>query len=203
MLRLLAIFLLILGALLQHFDHSPSSSNVPNRSPSMHMLGVVLQLVALTVSAQRWALVQVVTQRSLPGSALEQMSKSKLHMVARILPVTAFVCFILALVFESPSLPWIEVPKMAVTILLMSLGIATLTKAELELVRVTSAVAFQVLAVLHNVPLVLASVFLFGDRFGAGSVGGFILCSAGALVLCKGPAHRSLKAGQMLWRNSS
>lgn len=54
--------------------------------------------------------------------------------------------------------------------------------AELHLVDYLSAVAFNVLATIHQVPIVLAGVLINHDRVGMMSACGFACCLAGAFV---------------------
>lgn len=179
--RIVSAVLLTLGGSLQGLDAPDSHKAAANQASTAYLHGVMLQVATMVASAQRWSLAQFILQRSPRGSALEQMSP--LDLAARVLPLTAAVCFFLALIFEREAfLPEnIFSAELMFSIAAIASGVAVLTVAELRLVQLTSAVAMQVLSTLHQVPLVLAGVLLFHDTVRLASMAGFSLCIVGAL----------------------
>lgn len=179
--RLTAAALLTAGGALQGIDNL--SGRHDSEEGRAFTRGMLLQLVAMLLAAQRWALVQLVIQRSPAGSALAHMSKSKLQLVQRTLPITGLVCFALSLYFEREALlggAWLRL-DLAATTFAISAGIVILTVAELEIVRIASAVAIQVLGTLHQIPVALAGIMIFGESVRLLSWFGFVLCIAGGL----------------------
>ena len=59
--------------------------------------GTLLQLTTLLIASQRWVMLQFIMQKS-------NMLLGKLELAAWIMPVTSFVCFMMAAAFESPAL---------------------------------------------------------------------------------------------------
>lgn len=176
--RLASALLLTAGGVCQGLD---SSAGKTGEAELKYLHGVAIQVIALIMGAQRWALVQMVTQRSPRGSALAAMTK--LELAAWIMPVTAAVCAVLAVIFEPESLRpslWMRW-SLQWRVMAMALGIVTLTASELRIVHITSAVAMNVLATLHQIPIVFAGVVLFSDRVGFKSAIGFGCCICGAL----------------------
>merc|ERR1712046_426857 len=137
------------------------------------------------MGTQRWALMQLILQRSPPGSALAQISK--LQLLARVMPVTGLVCIPLAVVFENGAYAADEVLKVELlrTVSSVTLGLTIMLSAELHLVKLLSAVAYNVLGTLHQVPTVLCGVVFRHDRVDTLTGGGFGWCLAGALVYAK------------------
>merc|ERR1719215_207135 len=131
------------------------------------MNGTFLMCLAMLFGSQRWVLIQVVVQRSPPTSALGQMSK--LEYTARILPVAGAICFILALIFEQPFLTreHMQPPILLAALPAIGASVTVLTLTELAVVRRTSAVAMQVLATLHNIPIVVVSAAVFHEHVSA------------------------------------
>lgn len=191
--RIGAIILLVLGG-------SVTACEERTRAPAGGLLfyGMVMQLASTIVASQRWALAQVVLQKSPPESALGQMSK--LQLLARVLPVTGLVCLPLALVFEQHAFSASQLmqPDLFVSLFTVSFGLTIMLSSELKLIQVLSAVAFNVLAALHQILNVIAGVFFNHDHVGAVSASGFGCCIIGALVYAHARAldreESSLKA---------
>lgn len=183
--RLTAACLLLLGGGLQGVDNLGGGQG--SAEARAYTIGVSLQLTSMVTASQRWALVQYVTQRSPPGSALAQMSKSKLQLVQRTLPITGCVCFLLSFYFEWDSLAlssWCR-PDLAIKMLGIAAGITVLTVSELEIVRLASAVAIQILSTLHQIPIAFAGVMFFRETVNPLSWFGFSLCLLGGLCYVK------------------
>jgi len=142
-------------------------------------------MTSMVAASQRWALIQFAVQRSPGDTALGQMSK--LQMTSRVLPVTGLVCLCFTLTFElaalSPERLWHA--QLALHVLGIALGVATLTIAEMKLVQLTSAVAMQILGTLHQIPLVIAGVIVFDDQVSSLTAAGFVCCILGALNYTK------------------
>lgn len=141
------------------------------------IMGNALAFGSMLVACFRWAIMQHLTQRG--SSRLVHMSK--LQIVWRVSPWIALVCFLLSLVFERPGLDACH-PAQIADVLIISLGIMLLMSAEILLVQLTSAVAFNVAAALHNIPVVLSGVFLFHDVIPPQALIGFGFCLMGALM---------------------
>lgn len=180
--RLVVAILLMLGGALQGLDHF-SGMELSHES-SMYLQGIMLQATTMLAASQRWALVQMVTQRSSTGSALAHMSKSKLQLIARTLPITGAVCMLLSFIFEWQEMTadsWLHL-DLAVKSLGIAVGIVILTVSELEIVRFASAVSLQILGTLHQIPVALAGVIFFQEEVHFLSALGFVLCIIGGLM---------------------
>jgi len=160
-----------------------------------HAHGVVLMLVAMVLGAQRWALIQVVVHSS-SASALGRMSK--LQFAARTLPVAGLICFALALVFETHSLTRQAFQHEILLTSVPGIGAAIiiLTISELSVVSRTSAVALQVLATLHQIPIVFVSAAVYHERVRSLSIAGFALCVLAAFIYAAARRSDSLAARQ-------
>merc|ERR1712187_907674 len=137
---------------------------------------------AMAIGAQRWALIQIVVQRSPPTSALGRMSK--LDFMAWVLPVAGGICFILAFMFEREAISIHSLQNEVLYSAVPGIGasIVLLTLSELSVVRRTSAVALQVLATLHQIPIVFVSAAVFHEQVSGLSVCAFFLCIVAAFV---------------------
>jgi drug/metabolite transporter (DMT)-like permease len=180
-LRCVAVTLLTFGGVCQGVG---SESEDQGASPGVtftHLKGTLLLVFAMVIGCQRWALVQYVMQYSEPTSALGQMSK--LRLLSFIMPITGFVCFVLSLVAEADAVKaehWMQ-PMLAFNVLRIAAGVITLVFCELKLVQLTSALAVQVLATIHQIPIVLAGVIFFHEHISQYGLLGFGLCLPGAL----------------------
>jgi len=179
--RLVACALLTVGGVLQGFDHFSGDTTSEN---ALFVKGISLQGGSLVASSQRWALIQWMTQRSRPGSALALMGKLKLELISRTLPCTGVVCFLFAFWFEPRALeiePWLHM-DMILKCAGIAVGIIVLVVAELEIVRTASAVALQVLGTLHQIPIAIAGILFFQEQIHLSSAMGFLFCIVGGLV---------------------
>jgi len=165
--------LLLVGPRRLYNDDVASFSDV-------HALGVAIQLLSILLSAQRWSLVQFITQQS-PGTGMAEMSK--LQLTAKIMPATGSVCLVLAAIFESQALTAEHVLQLSLlmNVVAIALGIAVLTVSEIWLVDLTSAVCMQVFAILHQIPLFLVGLMMYQENVDWLSVCGFAICLLGAL----------------------
>jgi len=177
LLRLCSSALMIMGGVFQ--CHVPE---LPGGRSSAHWLGMLMQMISMILSAQRWALAQFVLQRSPVGSGLAQTTK--LQLLARTLPITGVVCLVLALLFERQSFSSdVSVPAiLGFRVVSIACGLTGMLYAELKLVSLLSAVAFNVLSTLHQIPIVLAGVILQHNTVSISSWAGFACCLIGALV---------------------
>merc|ERR1712050_37725 len=150
-----------------------------------HLIGSLLALTSMVLGCQRWALTQYVMQRSEPDSALGQMSK--LRFMSWNMPVTAFVCFTLTLIYEPDAYKpeTLLNPEVAINVAKIAAGGLCLVFAELKLVEMAGAVAVQVLATIHQIPIVLAGVVFFNERITSLAAVGFGMCLAGGLIYVK------------------
>eukprot|EP00439_Symbiodinium_sp_Y106_P046894 s1377_g6.t1 len=102
----------------------------------------------------------------------------------RTLPITGVVCLVLALLFERQSFSSdVSVPAiLGFRVVSIACGLTGMLYAELKLVSLLSAVAFNVLSTLHQIPIVLAGVILQHNTVSISSWAGFACCLIGALV---------------------
>jgi len=150
--------------------------------PGENWFGILMQLTSMLLSAQRWAMAQVVLQ-SPKGSALRAFSK--LQLLARTLPITGAISMLLALIFEpgaTTALQAAVAPSLLARVLMVAVGLTAMLYSELKLVSLLSAVAFNVLSTLHQIPIVLAGVVFQHNTVSQSSVAGFTCCIFGALV---------------------
>eukprot|EP00913_Durusdinium_trenchii_P035961 g33645.t1 len=203
LLRLCSSTLMILGGVAQ--CESPQPSNRLPGTRMMHLaprarvrrarrlframwtgvewLGILMQLTSMLLSAQRWAMAQVVLQspRGLRGV-------SKLSLLARTLPITGAISMVLACIFEPNAMQALLNQNQTTTlqlllrVVLVAVGLTSMLFAELNLVSLLSAVAFNVLSTLHQIPIVLAGVVFQHNTVSESSVLGFTCCIFGALV---------------------
>lgn len=174
LLRLCSSTLMILGGVAQ--CESP-------QVPGVEWLGILMQLTSMLLSAQRWAMAQVVLQspRGLRGV-------SKLSLLARTLPITGAISMVLACIFEPNAMQALLNQNQTTTlqlllrVVLVAVGLTSMLFAELNLVSLLSAVAFNVLSTLHQIPIVLAGVVFQHNTVSESSVLGFTCCIFGALV---------------------
>lgn len=198
-LRLVALVLLTCGSALQGLGGHRSHVGVVHHRQGghgwfhtafadtldwSHLRGVVLMLVSMVLCCIRWCLLQATMQRAPKDSGLGKLTK--LQLLTWIMPVTSFVCFMFACMFEQSALSpaWLS-KELFFRVLTIAVLISTLTVAELGLVKLTSAVCLNVMSTLHQIPIVLAGVALFGDGVSLPGVSGFGLCLLGALVYAR------------------
>lgn len=197
--RLIAAFLLAAGAILQGMPGSPggdasivfkSLKSDFSAASDGHVkyVGVLIQITALSLGSVRWAILQMVLQRSPPDSALSMLSK--LELTSRVMPVTSAVCFVLAVIFEADAFSSAEIFTVGLfgQVVTIASLVTVLFLVELTLIRLTSAVYVTVLGTLHQIPLVLAGVVCFGDRVSPFAVYGFALGIVGALCYARANA---------------
>ena len=95
-------------------------------------------------------------------------------------------CFALAGIFEHRA--FAEMIKLhvlehiALPAAVISFCIMTLTMCELLIVSLTAATVMVILAVVHNIPIMLASIILYHDHIFRNQWIGFFICSVGAAV---------------------
>lgn len=180
-LRIIAGMLLAGGGMLQGLDSSHRSVSGASEEQATHCKGIAFLVTSLLLTAGKWLLVQLITQRSLPVSCLGRISK--LQLTARVQPITGMVCLILAALFETRALSFEHLVGSGVllNIPLIACGITVIQCSELKLVQLTSAVTCGVLMNLHHIPMVLAGVVFFHDRVDDVGLAGFACCLLGGL----------------------
>lgn len=167
-----------LGGFLQGFSKNDHSGTILEFNT--YLRGVGLQFAAIFTASQRWALLQIILQSS-PGSALESMSKSKWRLIQFTLPLTGCICLVFSYFWEFED--WNQSmlqETVLITILGGTLGIIALTYAELEIVRITSAVVIVILATLQHVCVASAGVIFLGESVHALTLVGFAFCLTGS-----------------------
>eukprot|EP00927_Polykrikos_kofoidii_P039406 TRINITY_DN33803_c0_g1_i1.p1 TRINITY_DN33803_c0_g1~~TRINITY_DN33803_c0_g1_i1.p1 ORF type:complete len:362 (-),score=37.88 TRINITY_DN33803_c0_g1_i1:39-1124(-) len=174
-LRMVSAILLMVGGIAQCFDYEDS------RHGTTKLQGVIVQIISCLISSQRWCLVQYIMQRSSRDSALGQMSK--LAMLARILPMTCVDCLLLCLFFEPEAFALSNFSfSVAENVSVVATALTLMLWMEFLLVSRLSAVAFNVLSSVHQVPIVLAGVAVLHNKVTIMGAAGFLLCIVGASV---------------------
>lgn len=176
--RALSCAVLVCGGLLQGLQ----GKLIPQGAQAAYALGATMQLASMLLSAHRWGLAQFVMQRSAPDSGLGQLPK--LQLLSRTLPVTGLVCLPSAYIFEPGAFGSEQLwqPGLWGRVLLVSVGLICMQYSELKLVKKLSAVAFQVLSTIHQIPIVLVGVVFQHNQFSELSACGFAACLLGALI---------------------
>lgn len=148
----------------------------------VHVAGISMQLASTFISTQRWALLQFILQRSPADSALGKMSR--LQLLARVMPVTGLVCIPLAIIFEPDAYSMGNCFDLDFFTHLLGVccSLIMMLSAELQLIKLVSAVAYQVLATINQIPTVLCGVLFRHDHVGSLNAYGFGCCLAGALI---------------------
>jgi drug/metabolite transporter (DMT)-like permease len=188
----LAAGVLVIGALIVNLDCTDQDSAWKSALCGPHSggwkdktenswIGWLLVITSVIISANRWAVTQHIFQRSSHDSAFRRWTKAQ--MIPYMSIGTTSMCFLLAGIFEHHA--WGEVThKHVVSIiipaLIVSLCIATLTMSELLIVSMTAATVMVILAVVNNIPIVLAGIVLYHDEVFRNQWIGFCLCSMGA-----------------------
>ncbi|CAK0894809.1 unnamed protein product [Prorocentrum cordatum] len=162
--------------------HLPELSAVEQDRADSHAKGLTFMLCSMLLTAVKWSLIQIMTQKSSPGSALGRMSK--LQLAYRAQPITGLVCFGLAAFFERCALcPELLLSSGMMLIMpFISIGIVLITVSELKVVQLTSAVATAVLMNLHHIPMVLVGVILFQETVSVNAAVGFVLTCGGGIA---------------------
>lgn len=175
--KLLSVSLLTVGGLLQGF--STWRHRDEDDDSSFALEGNALAVVAMLLGACRWAIMQHLSQRSEAESCLRHMSK--LQLVWRVTPSLAATCLSFAYAFEAPAFSKLSADVLA-DALVVGVAVLLLMSSEFMLVQLTSAVALNVAAALHNIPVALAGVVLFSERVHRFAAVGFCVCLVGAVV---------------------
>jgi len=180
-LRAIACSLLVAGGMLQGIGQQTSGTLLV----AAHVDGMIMQLASIAISTQRWALMQCIQQRSPSNSALAQISK--LQLLSRVMPITGLVCIPLALVFEEGAYAPHNVlqPEVFMHLAIVAVSLTLMLSAELQLIKLLSAVAYNVIATVHQIPTVLCGVIFRHDQVDTLSACGFGCCLAGALVYAR------------------
>jgi len=156
-------------------------------------LGYVLVFTAQFLSSQRWSLVQKLLHSNTSG--LSRITK--LQMLPRIMPANTLVCIVLSSSFESPSFENVT-GRTCCTFVMVSLGITTILAAELGVVHLTSALAMNVLASIHGIPMVLGGVIMLHERLRPVQVAGFAFCISGAMIYFMARAKRAAQVEEIM-----
>jgi len=176
--RAIACSVLMCGGLLQALQREMT----PQAPDAAAALGAIMQLTSMCCAAQRWALAQSMMQHSEPESGLGQMGK--LSLLSRTVPITSLVILPCVYLFEFDALS-VELlfnGDLLRRVLLVSVSLTAMLYAELKLVKQLSAVAFNVLATIHQIPMVLVGVVFQHNSVGVLSACGFGTCIIGALI---------------------
>jgi drug/metabolite transporter (DMT)-like permease len=195
-LKWIAAFMLVASGFLENLDCAPGQAAVldficgPHHAAKKdggkeqddNIIGWILVFASVLVSANRWALMQRIFQHSAPDSAFRQRSKLQLMPILTI-GCTA-TCFVLAGIFEHQAFEEIldgaVLQKIAPAVVIVSFAIMVTALSEILIVSITAATVMTILAVVHNIPIVLAGIFLNHDTVYRNQWIGFAICSAGA-----------------------
>eukprot|EP00933_Yihiella_yeosuensis_P028140 TRINITY_DN21944_c0_g1_i1.p1 TRINITY_DN21944_c0_g1~~TRINITY_DN21944_c0_g1_i1.p1 ORF type:complete len:297 (+),score=29.10 TRINITY_DN21944_c0_g1_i1:134-892(+) len=177
-LRIVSAMLMILGGFFQGLGYQQAGGQ------STQFQGALMQAASMILGCQRWALAQYVMKRLARDTALGQLHK--IELLAYTLPLTGLICVPLAFIFEPGAYTLEELSSHSVHLVLsvgtVSLGLIGMLFAELKLVDYFSAVAFNVIATVQQIPIVLAGVVLCHNHVGLWAAAGFGSCIIGALV---------------------
>jgi len=173
--RLMCMLLFVAGGCSQGL----SAAYNKHQGETHPVRGFFIQITAMTISAQRWALIQWSLQE---GSPIKQ--RSKVELTARMVPPGAAVLVFMVGIGEPEALSKISMGILQKCVLLSAL-IAILIVSELRCVQLTSAVTFFVCGVVHNIPIVLCGVWFFGETLHALALFGFFLCICGTFWYAK------------------
>lgn len=185
--KVVAALLLTMGGILQALStwsqfeqNARNSAGTPQQEDNWELAtGLILALSSMTLASTRWAAAQYFLQRSSRETGLSGISK--LRLVSSVMPVTSVVCTAMALIFEPDSLnhcSWMVLLRAGMVAAII-MGLIT---SELWFVQLASAVALNVAGALHNIPIVLAGVFLFHEKVRPLAALGFVLCLSGATL---------------------
>jgi len=195
-LKWIAALMLVGGALVQGLDctHAlgvvgvvcgPHSSTLAAHAPGPvedSWQGWVLVVSSVLISANRWAFTQHVFQRSPKQSALRRLEK--VQMMPYMSTGTVVACLAFAAAFEPNAFAaiagkgvWQHIVQ---PVLVVSSCVALLTMCELVIVSITAATVMVILAVVHNIPMILAGVIFDNDVVFRNQWVGFAFCSIGA-----------------------
>lgn len=168
----------VAGGYLQSCDHV----SAPLAAKRVHMIGICMQLASMLCRSQRWALAQFMMQCSPPESGLGQTAK--LQLLAKTLPIAGLICIPSVFVFEpsafrSDQLLQAELPA---RVLLVAVGLTGMLWSEFSLVKQLSAVTFNVLSTVHQIPIILVGVVFQHNHVGEMAISGFALCLIAAFV---------------------
>eukprot|EP00927_Polykrikos_kofoidii_P048951 TRINITY_DN43110_c0_g1_i1.p1 TRINITY_DN43110_c0_g1~~TRINITY_DN43110_c0_g1_i1.p1 ORF type:complete len:347 (-),score=28.21 TRINITY_DN43110_c0_g1_i1:33-1073(-) len=174
-LKIISALFLVTGGMMEGLLHGGGSQG------TSRIMGIPMQLASITISAQRWCILQFILQRSPPESALSQMSK--MAMLARVMPLTGVCCLFLGMAFEPEAFSWANFHvELLWSMSVIAVSLSIMLWMELLLVRHLSAVAFNVLSTVHQIPIVLAGVIFQHDALSIGEVIGFTTCILGAFI---------------------
>lgn len=159
-------------------------------SPAVPLSGVLVQILALILSANRQCLLQYVLQRS-PG--IKQLDK--FSVASRTMLWSSVSAYALARIFEPAATfrallneGWLWLKLLVIAALL-----CLMITSELRLLQLSSTVTFGVLVLLHSIPIVLAGVVFFGDHVGFWECVGFAVCLGASfwyMLIIKGMRER-------------
>eukprot|EP00928_Gymnodinium_smaydae_P025278 TRINITY_DN20193_c0_g1_i1.p1 TRINITY_DN20193_c0_g1~~TRINITY_DN20193_c0_g1_i1.p1 ORF type:complete len:364 (-),score=49.15 TRINITY_DN20193_c0_g1_i1:88-1179(-) len=186
--------LLVMGGLLENLECAGSPSGWygalcgPHGAPRPasevrnSWFGVALIVASVLVSSNRWALTQHVFQRYPPQAALRRLTK--IQMLPFMAPGQALVCLGLAsaLEWEAFALLPSAAGELFTPTLIVSAAIMILMVSELLIVHITAATIMVILAVVHNIPIVMAGHIFNHDVIFRNQLLGFSMCTVGAAV---------------------
>merc|ERR1711920_1117274 len=133
----------------------------PQAQGEVHAIGVLMQFASMLCSSQRWALMQ-------------------------------FVLLPLVHVLEPDALKPDNLlqAELLIHVFIIAAALTLMVYSEVQLVQLLSAVAFNVLAAIHQIPLVLVGVLLQHDHVSQTAACGF-RCACLSRGLCAGTAGRA------------
>jgi hypothetical protein len=185
-LRVLATFLICSGGLLNGLGVQGTTRD--DADIEMRLVGYLFVLTAQLLSSQRWALVQIILHDKSERAVLPRLTK--VHMLPHVMFANTIVCVTLSLVFERPTLRDVNI-TLILMVLGTGVGVFTIVVSELTVVHVTSAVAMNVLASVHGIPMVCGGIIFRDESVTITSFGGYACCLLGAIVYFVARARRA------------
>merc|ERR1711920_604918 len=111
----------------------------------------------------------------------------KFQLLSRVLPISGLVLLPLVHVLEPDALKPDNLlqTELLIHVFIIAAALTLMVYSEIQLVQLLSAVAFNVLAAIHQIPLVLVGVLLQHDHVSQTAACGFSLCLLGAVVYAR------------------
>merc|ERR1712107_28585 len=185
-LRGLSAVLLTVGGIMQGIDmNGHVRPDLADSASLVTTRGVVMQVTAMFLSSQRWAVTQFSMQRNDPKSSLPQLPR--LQFFACTTPSSSSVLLVAGVLFEDVRNAEFVFERMLRLdllwrLLVIAAGVVMLSYAELALVHRISAVALNVCGSLHQIPVIITGMIIFHESVEWLGILGFTTCVIGGLV---------------------
>ena len=145
-------------------------------SDSERVTGAILLVVAMCFGANRSALLQYLMQQSPNIVALDKISIGSRTMIW-----SGIMGIGMSITIEGAAQPLSKfTTELFFTLFFIAFVLNVMVLAEYKLLQLTSAVTFQVFALLHSIPIILGGVFFFGEKLHFMDTLGFAFCLLGS-----------------------